>query len=73
MTDNTHAGHLPWRAPMRPVRPTTAALVPTAVLATADRHGRLPGLLLEWRRVAAGFQGRVVRPVVEANGEVLVV
>jgi hypothetical protein len=38
-----------------------------------DRHGRLPGLLLEWRRVAAGFQGRVVRPVVEANGEVLVV
>ena len=59
---------------MRPVRPTTAALVPTAVLAaTADPHGRLPGLLLEWRRVAAGFQGRVVRPVVEANGEVLVV
>jgi hypothetical protein len=38
-----------------------------------DRHGRLPGLLLEWRRVAAGFQGRVVRPVVEADGEVLVV
>jgi hypothetical protein len=38
-----------------------------------DRHGRLPGLLLEWRRVAAGFQGRVVRPVVEPDGEVLVV
>jgi hypothetical protein len=38
-----------------------------------DRHGRLPALLLEWRRVAAGFQGRVVRPVVEPDGEVLVV
>lgn len=26
-----------------------------------DHHGRLPALLLEWRRVASGFQGRVVR------------
>jgi hypothetical protein len=32
-----------------------------------DRHGRLPGLLLEWRHVAAGWQGRVVRPVLEAG------
>lgn len=30
-----------------------------------DRHGRLPALLLEWRRTADGFQGRVVRPVFE--------
>ena len=30
-----------------------------------DRHGRLPGLLLEWRRTASGWQGRVVRPVLE--------
>ena len=30
-----------------------------------DGHGRLPALLLEWRRTADGFQGRVVRPVVE--------
>jgi hypothetical protein len=28
-----------------------------------DPHGRLPALLLEWRRTDAGFQGRVVRPV----------
>ncbi len=28
-----------------------------------DEHGRLPALLLEWRRTVAGFQGRVVRPV----------
>jgi hypothetical protein len=28
------------------------------------QHGRLPGLLIEWRRTtAAGWQGRVVHPV----------
>ena len=32
-----------------------------------DEHGRLPGLLLEWRRVETGFQGRVVRPVEEPD------
>ena len=37
-----------------------------------DRHGRLPGLLLEWRRTASGWQGRVVRPALEA-GEWIVV
>lgn len=30
-----------------------------------DDHGRLPGLLLEWRRTVAGWQGRVVRPVLD--------
>jgi hypothetical protein len=28
-----------------------------------DEHGRLPALLLGWRRTASGWQGRVVRPV----------
>ena len=37
------------------------------------RHGRLPALLLEWRRTAAGFQGRVIHPVVEADGGWVVV
>jgi hypothetical protein len=37
-----------------------------------DRHGRLPGLLLEWRRTAEGWQGRVVRPVLESYGWVVV-
>ncbi len=32
-----------------------------------DRHGRLPGLLLEWRRTASGLQGRIVRPTLEAG------
>jgi hypothetical protein len=29
----------------------------------SDEHGRRPGLLLEWRRTAAGWQGRVLLPV----------
>jgi len=37
-----------------------------------DRHGRHPGLLLEWRHVADGWQGRVVRPVLDASGWVVV-
>jgi hypothetical protein len=35
-------------------------------------HGRRPGLLLEWRRVAAGWQGRVVHPVPDDLGWILV-
>ena len=38
-----------------------------------DRHGRLPALLHEWRRTAAGFQGRVIHPVVEPDGGWVVV
>jgi hypothetical protein len=26
-------------------------------------HGQVPGLLIEWRRTAGGWQGRVVHPV----------
>jgi hypothetical protein len=35
----------------------------------SDEHGRLPGLLLEWRKVVAGWQGRVVHPVPEPGTE----
>ena len=37
-----------------------------------DEHGRLPGLLLGWRRTASGYQGRVVRPVPDEDGWVVV-
>jgi hypothetical protein len=37
-----------------------------------DRHGRQPGLLLEWRRRETGYVGRVVRPVLEADGWIVV-
>ena len=30
-----------------------------------DEHGRFPALLLEWRQTVSGWQGRVVRPVLE--------
>ena len=59
--------------PREPDRPRVAR-DPTSVKHcwVTDRHGRLPGLMLEWRRVASGWQGRVVRPVLEA-GEWIVV
>ena len=38
----------------------------------SSAHGQLPGLLLEWRRVASGWQGRVVHPVPDADGWMLV-
>jgi hypothetical protein len=52
-----------------PVRTPTAPVKPCWV---TDRHGRNPGLLLEWRQVAAGWQGRVVRPVLDGSEWVVV-
>lgn len=37
-----------------------------------DAYGHLPALLMEWRQTEAGWQGRVVRPVLE-DGAWLVV
>jgi hypothetical protein len=37
-----------------------------------DRHGRLPGLLLEWQQRGGSWQGRVVRPVPDEQGWVVV-
>jgi hypothetical protein len=37
-----------------------------------DEHGRNPALLLEWRRVASGWQGRVVRPVLDGSAWIVV-
>lgn len=38
-----------------------------------DHHGRLPALLVEWRKVASGdWQGRVVRPVLEVGDWIVV-
>lgn len=33
-----------------------------------DHHGRLPGLLLGWRRVTDQYEGRVVRLVRDGGG-----
>jgi hypothetical protein len=62
--------------------PATAAPEPTASGEVSgrgvrhcwvtDNHGRQPALLLEWRQVAAGWQGRVVRPVLAGDAWVVV-
>lgn len=48
---------------------TTSSQRPDAIQHcwVTDRHGRLPALLLEWRRSESGYQGRVVRPVLEGQ------
>ena len=37
------------------------------VWVTADENGRVPALLLEWRERPDGWQGRAVRPVLDAE------
>ncbi len=37
-----------------------------------DADGRVPGLLLEWEQRATGWHGRVVHPVREADGWIVV-
>jgi hypothetical protein len=39
----------------------------------SDRYGRLPGLLLGWRRMGDEWQGRVVRAVLDPDGGWVVV
>jgi len=62
-------------AATRRTPPTTSAPPPPSPLErlkhcwVSDEHGRLPGLLLEWRKVVAGWQGRVVHPVPEPGTE----
>ena len=53
-------------------RAPPAARPPVKHCWVTDQHGRRPGLLLEWRRTASGWQGRVVRPVLEAGAWIVV-
>jgi hypothetical protein len=59
----------PHTLPPSPPQPLAAPVKPCWV---TDRHGHNPGLLLEWRQVAAGWQGRVVRPVRDGSGWIVV-
>ena len=52
-----------------PTRPDPPPVKPCWV---NGRHGRLPGLLLEWRNVGGTWRGRVVHPVEEGDGWVVV-
>ena len=55
-----------------PPRPSQASTSPIRHCWVVDDQGRQPALLLEWRRVASGWQGRVVRPVREEPGWIVV-
>lgn len=50
----------------------TPAVPPIKHCWVTDRHGRLPALLLEWRRRADGFQGRVLHAVLDDEGWIVV-
>jgi hypothetical protein len=70
-------GHKGDRAPLHErIHGTPAPGSPPAPVVkpcwVTDRHGRLPGLLLEWRRVASGWQGRVARPAPEGGAWIVV-
>jgi hypothetical protein len=71
LTERIHGDSPP--AP-RPAPPPASAVraAPVKPCWVTDRHGRNPGLLLEWRQVAAGWQGRVVRPVLDGSGWIVV-
>jgi hypothetical protein len=79
MADRVAAGR-PAAAPRSPAAVPSAAPEPAAVASAppvrhcwvSDRHGRLPGLLLEWRQRPDGWHGRVVHLVEDAQGWVLV-
>lgn len=52
--------------------PPSAPTPPVKHCWVSDEHGRLPALLLGWRRTESGFQGRVVRPVRDDDGWIVV-
>ena len=70
MHDRVAQGHAaPTTAsPSRSEAPSPSG-VPTALKHcwVSDENGRLPGLLLQWRRMDSGYEGRVVRPVHDAE------
>ena len=52
--------------------PSTPPTLPIKHCWVTDRHGRLPGLLLEWRQIDGAWRGRVVRAVREGDSWVIV-
>ncbi len=71
LAERIHCDPPPSQAPV-PRRSEPGPAAPVKPCWVVDQHGRNPGLLLEWRQVAAGWQGRVVRPVLDTSGWVVV-
>jgi hypothetical protein len=66
-------GRAPDAGAQPPPGPEPAGEAPTVKHCwVTDRHGRLPGLLLEWQRRGETWHGRVVRPVPDADGWIVV-
>ncbi|MBY9074255.1 hypothetical protein K1X13_05405 [Nocardioides sp. WL0053] len=59
----TMADRVASSAPMPPPPEAPSTVARLKHCWVVDDRGRLPALLLEWRRTEAGFRGRVVRPV----------
>jgi hypothetical protein len=72
LAERIHGDAPPAPAPPPAPPPTRVPAGPVKPCWVTDRHGHNPGLLLEWRQVAAGWQGRVVRPVLDGSGWVVV-
>lgn len=53
----------PWLSEPKPIERLRHCWV------TADEHGRLPALLLEWRETPEGWRARVVRPWLDMEDE----
>ena len=61
-----------WLSPERPQQPVVDASVLERLRhcwVNVDEHGRVPALLLEWRRTPSGWEARVVRPVLDLEDE----
>ena len=73
MTERVAAGRAPATPGIPAPEPSPAAGPPPVRHCwVSDRHGRLPGLLLEWRRRPDGWHGRVVHLVEDEHGWALV-
>ena len=59
-------------APPPPPLPPSSPLPPLKHCWVRGIHGRVPGLLLEWRNVAGTWRGRVVHPVLDGDAWVVV-
>lgn len=76
MSGGANWGSMADRVARRAARAADAPCSPPGTLKHCwvnDEHGRLPALLLEWRRTAGGYQGRVARAVLESGGDWIVV
>ncbi len=73
MAERVAAGRPPGPgSPARSAEGSTASTPPVRPCWVNGSEGRLPGLLLEWRQRPDGWHGRVVHPVEDGQGWLVV-